>query len=136
MSTLKFYPEHPTAEKTHLIETTKMPLLEQNGPFDVVKLYEEYFNDTQAFFEKYLDKRFMVEGIANKVGPDIHNKPSIELSDRIGGKVYALVIFQSEDHYKKVKVGDKVVVLSNYLVMSNSYGVVMKNSELVTVFKN
>lgn len=136
MSTLKFYPEHPTDEKTHLIETTKMPLLEQDKPFDVVTLYEEYHNDSQVFFENYLDKRFMVEGIANKVGPDIHNKPSIELSDKIGGKIYGLVIFPSEDHYKKVKVGDKVVVLSNYLVMSNSYGIVMKNSELVTVFKN
>lgn len=128
---LKFYPEHPSGAKTHKIETTAMPVLEQDAPFDVKMLCDEFAEDDDAFFEKYLDKRFEVTGIAKKIGPDIHNKPSIEISDSLNGKTYALVIFPTDDHYSKVKPGDKVAVRANYLVMSNWYGTVMKYGELV-----
>lgn len=129
---LKFYPVHPSNAKTHQIETTAMPILEQTAPFDVKTLFEEFAADKTAFLAKYLDKRFQVAGIAKKVGPDIHNKPSIEISDSVNGTTYALVIFPTDDHYKKVSVGDKVVVRANYLVMSNQYGTVMKFSELLS----
>ncbi len=132
---LKFYPKHPSNIKTHIIETKKMPMLTQDGAFDVKALYEEFITDSDAFFDKYTDKRFKVTGIAKKVGADIHNKPSIELSDGIDSKTYALVIFPTDEHYSKVNVGDTVVVCANYLVMSNHYGTVMKCSELVSVKK-
>ena len=32
---IEFYPEHPSDEKTHMIETTVMPILEQDKPFNV-----------------------------------------------------------------------------------------------------
>lgn len=132
---LKFTPRHPSALKTHKIETTAMPLLPQDAPFDVKELYGEFVADEQAFYSKYVDKRFEVVGIAKKVGPDVHNKPSIELSDSVDGQTYALVIFPNEDHYSKVSVGDRVVVRSNYLVMNNLFGVVMKFSELISTEK-
>lgn len=132
---LKFYPKHPSGAKTNLIETTQMPVLEQKFPFEVKTLYEEFVADADDFFSKYVDKRFEVTGIAKKIGPDIHNKPSIEISDAIDGKTYALVIFPTDDHYKRVKAGDTVVVRANYLVMSNHFGTVMKYSELVSVEK-
>ena len=130
---LTFYPKHPSGMKTHKIETTPMPILPQDAPFDVTKLYEEYQADADVFWGKYVDKRFEVTGIAKKIGPDVHNKPSIELSDCVDGKIYALVIFPTDDHYSKVAVGDTVTVRANYLVMSNWFGVVMKYSELVGV---
>lgn len=133
---LEFYPKHPTDEKTHQIETTAMPSLEQSAPFSVKQLCNEFENDNHNFFAKYVDKRFEVTGIATKIGPDIHNKPSIEISDSINGQTYALVIFPTDDHYSKVSVGDRVTVCANYLVMSNLYGIVMKYSELVNVEKN
>lgn len=132
---LKFYPKHPSGMKTNQIETTEMPILEQNAPFGVKTLYEEFVVDADSFFSKYVDKRFEVTGVARKVGPDIHNKPSIEISDRVDGRTYALVIFPSDAHYRKVKVGDTVTVRANYLVMSNHYGTVMKYSELLSVQK-
>lgn len=132
---LKFYPKHPSETKTHQIETTAMPILEQDAPFRVKKLHDEFITDADIFFAKYVDKRFQVTGIAKKVGPDIHNKPSIEISDSIDGQTYALAIFPTDDHYNKVKVGDTVIVRANYLVMSNHYGTVMKYSELVSVEK-
>lgn len=132
---LKFYPEHPSGAKTHLIETTAMPILEQDRPFDVKMLCDEFAADSDSFFAKYTDKRFEVRGIAKKIGPDIHDKPSIELSDRIDGQTCALCIFPTDDHYTKVEVGDTVTVRANYLVMSNHYGTVMKFSELASVEK-
>lgn len=132
---LEFYPKHPSGIKTHKIETKAMPILEQSAPFDVKSLYGEFCSDSDGFFKKYVDKRFCVKGIAKKVGPDIHNKPSVEISDSTDGRTYALVIFPTNDHYKKVCVGDTVTVRANYLVMSNLFGTVMKYSELVSVEK-
>ena len=132
---LKFYPKHPSGMKTHQIETTAMPSLEQNTPFEAKTLYDEFIADADDFFAKYVDKRFEITGIAKKIGPDIHNKPSIEISDSVSGETYALTIFPTDAHYSKVEVGDKVVVRANYLVMSNHYGTVMKYSELVSVEK-
>lgn len=132
---LKFYPEHPSGTKTHQIETLAMPILKQNSPFDVKMLCNAFSEDEDSFFATYVDKRFEVTGIAKKVGPDIHNKPSIEISDSVGGQTYALAIFTTEDHYRKVAVGERVVVRANYLVMSNWFGTVMKYSELVDVEK-
>lgn len=132
---LTFYPEHPSNEKTRQIETTDMPELQQEAPFDVLALYNEFSADLKAALEVYEDKRFEVTGIAVKVGPDVHNKPSIEISDSADGQCYALVIFPTDDHYSKVSVGDKVTVRANYLVFSNWFGVVMKHSELVEVTK-
>lgn len=128
---LEFYPKHPSGIKTHRIETTAMPLLAQTAPFAVKALCDEFSADADGFYKKYVDKRFCVTGVAKKVGPDIHNKPSIELSDCMDGQTYALVIFPTDEHYSKVSVGDTVTVRANYLVMSNRYGTVMKYSELV-----
>lgn len=133
--TLTFYPEHPSAAKTHQIETTAMPVLEQDKPFAVKTLYSEFIADADSFYAKYVDKRFEVTGIAKRVGPDIHNKPSIEISDCVNGQTYALVIFPTDEHYHQVAIGDTVVVRANYLVMSNHYGTVMKFSELAEVAK-
>lgn len=132
---LKFYPVHPSDKKTHLIETTAMPLLAQSTPFAVKSLCDEFNVDADSFFSKYSDKRFDVTGIAKKIGPDIHNKPSIEIADRRNGQTYALVIFPSDAPLRKVSVGDTVIVRANYLVMSNHYGTVMKFSELISVSK-
>ncbi len=132
---LIFYPKHPSGMKTNKIETTPMPILPQSTPFDVKALYGEYTADADAFLGKYVDKRFEVTGIAKKVGPDVHNKPSIEISDCVTGQTYALVIFPTDDHYSKVAVGDTVTVRANYLVMSNLFGTVMKFSELISVEK-
>lgn len=132
---LEFYPKHPSNLKTAKIETKPMPKLSQKEPFDVKTLFDEFCDNSNEFFARYVDKRFCVTGIAKKVGPDIHSKPSIELSDTANGKTYALVIFPTDEHYGKVQVGDTVTVCANYLVMCNLFGTVMKYSELISVKK-
>ena len=128
---IQFYPAHPSNEKTHHIENNPLPVLEQEKPFPVKDFCMEFVADADDFFAKYVDKRFEVIGIAKKVGPDAHNKPSIEIAESLGGQTYALTIFPNDDHYSKVSVGDTVVVRGNYLVLCNRYGIVMKHSELV-----
>lgn len=130
---LMFYPRHPSDAKTAQIETTDMPLLPQSAPFDVAALDQAFSTDLNAALKIYEDRRFEVTGIAQKVGPDIHHKPAIQLSDGVDGRCHALVIFPTDDHYRKVSVGDRVTVRANYLVFSNWFGVVMKHSELVDV---
>lgn len=128
---LTFYPKHPSDSKTHKIETTPMPILPQERPFEAKTLCEEFRTDLDGALAIYEDKRFEVTGIAVKIGPNIHHKPSIEISDEADGQCYTLCIFPSADFYDQVSVGDRVTVRANYLVMSNWYGVVMKHSELV-----
>lgn len=130
-----FYPEHPSPEKTHHIETTALPVLQQEKPFAIEAFCNEFARDADGFFGKYVDKRFVVTGVAKKVGPDPHNKPSIQLSDAADGQTYALLIFPDDAHYQQVQEGDRVVVCGNYLVMCDLYGIVMKRCRLVAVEK-
>lgn len=132
---LTFYPKHPSNMRTMLIEKKPMPILPQVAPFGAKSLFDAFSADLHGALAIYEDKRFEVTGVAVKVGTDVHNKPSIELSDCVGGQTYALTIFPTDDHYSKVSVGDKVTVRANYLVFSNWFGVVMKHSELVSVEK-
>lgn len=128
---LFYYTEHPSNVKTFFIESFPMEELEQKEPFEIKALCGEFQSDVGSAYNKYLDKRFEVTGVVKTVGPDVHNKPSIELTDKDGRECYALCIFPSDDIYDTVKVGDTVTVSANFLVMTNWYGVVMKHSEIV-----
>lgn len=132
---LNFHPFHPTSEKTKLIETTFMPLIKQDNPFNAKDIFEELTNDFEKNIIKYNDKRFEVEGIVKYVGDDIHYKPSIQVSNKSDGDCYVLTVFPNNDFYDKVFIGDKVVIRGNYLVLSNQFGVVLKNSELTEIIK-
>lgn len=128
---LVYYTDHPSSIKTFFIESFPMTELEQDSPYEIKALCSEFQNDVGSACEKYLDKRFEVTGVVKTVGPDVHNKPSIELSDSVSGECYALCIFPSDDIYDEVSVGDTVTVRANFLVMTNWYGIVMKHSEIV-----
>lgn len=128
---LFYYTEHPSNVKTFFIESFPMEELEQKEPFEIKAPCGEFQSDVGSAYNKYLDKRFEVTGVVKTVGPDVHNKPSIELTDKDGRECYALCIFPSDDIYDTVKVGDTVTVSANFLVMTNWYGVVMKHSEIV-----
>lgn len=130
---VKFFPAHPTGERLRLIETTPLPTKAQSAPYVAKTLADEFRADLNAALAEYQGTRFEVTGLAVKVGPDIHQKPSIELSDCADGACHVLCVFPNDEHYKKVAVGDTVTVRGNYLVMSDQFGVVLKFSELVSV---
>jgi hypothetical protein len=132
---LTYYHTHPSGIKMFRIEKTNMPLLKQNAPFEIKTLYDEFTEDIEGALKKYEDKRFEVTGIATRIGLDIHQKPSIEISNEVTGECYALLIFPTDGFFGKVNVGDRVTVRANYLVTCNWFGVVMKHSVLIHIEK-
>lgn len=130
-SKLVYYTDHPSGVKTFFIENFPMTELEQDEPYEIKTLCSEFQSDVGSAYTKYHAKRYEVTGVVKTVGPDVHNKPSIELSDSVDGECYALCIFPNDDIYDEVSVGDTVTVKANFLVMTNWYGIVMKYSEIV-----
>ena len=132
-----FYPCHPSPERTHEIQSTPSPMLEgQTAPFEAAWLRKAFDLDPQGSLAIYRDKRFDVSGIAIWAGLDPHGLPTVQLSDRLGGVCYAHCIFPQEDILEQVKQGDRVVIRSNYLVLSRRFGVVMKFSQLLSKEEN
>lgn len=107
------------------------PVLTQNSPFDAKELFTHFCENFEDALLTCRDKRFEATGIASKIGPDIHGKPSIEVSDCVGGHCHVLFVFASEESYKDVAVGDTVTCRGNYLGVTNEFGVVMKRSEVL-----
>ena len=128
-----FYPVHPSPEKTHQIQSGPSPMLVgQEAPFEAAQLRRAFDDDPQGSLAVYQDKRFDVTGIAIWVGLDPHGLPTVQLSDSVGGACYAHCIFPEDGILSQVKPGDRVVIRSNYLVLSRRFGVVMKFSELLS----
>ncbi len=144
MSIEKLIPEQPRPtpeeqtkrmERVAYFEKNDCPTFAQDEPLDAKAVYEEFVEHYDVAAEKYYEKRIEMFGIASKIGPDIHGKPSIELSDRVGGHCYALYIFQNDDFYCKVSLGDTVVCRGNFLRAREPFGAVLKKSELLEVRK-
>ena len=128
-----FYPCHPSPEKTRQIQSTPSPMLEgQTAPFGAGDLIKAFDKDPESSLAAYQDKRFDVSGTVIWTGLDPHNLPTVQLSDTADGACRAHCIFPGDDILKQVKPGDRVVIRSNYLVLSRRFGVVMKFSELLS----
>ena len=101
---LEFYPKHPSPIKTHKIQTSPMPMLEgQTAPFDATELCAKFENDLNGCLALYEDKRFDVTGIAIWVGRDIHDLPTVQLSDKVDGKCCSHCIFPKADILEQVR---------------------------------
>ena len=128
-----FYPCHPSPEKTHQIQSAPSPMLEgQSAPFEAAELRRSFDRDPEGSLATYQEKRFDVAGIVIWAGLDPHNLPTVQLSDAVDGTCYAHCIFPEDHILKLVTPGDRVVIRSNYLVLSRRFGVVMKFSELLS----
>lgn len=125
------YSVKPGAEKAEQAETTLFSPLEQTAPFEAKELHEEFFRSPEESLSRFDRRRFEVSGVASKIGRDIHGQPSIELSDAAGGRCYVLCVFQNDGEYAGAKVGDRVSVRGNYLVIRDDYGIVLKRCELI-----
>lgn len=128
-----FYPERPSDETIIRSSTTISSRLPQEAPFDVKRLRMEFDKDLPGALETYHDRRFEITGIVSKVGADYHSTPGFVLSDSVDGENCAVCGFQNSEVYDRISIGDRVVVRGNYLVLSNWFGLVMKNCELVKV---
>ena len=128
-----FYPCHPSPEKTRQIQSVPSPMLPgQAAPLEAAALRRAFDSDPEGSLATYQDRRFDVTGIVIWAGLDPHGLPSVQLSDGTGGACCAHCIFPEDGILKQVKPGDRVVIRSNYLVLSRRFGVVMKFSELIS----
>ena len=96
-------------------------------------LFEAARRDVEGTARKYADGPVTVKGIAVSVGPDIHNLPSVGLSDRIGGTVYVHCVLPDGDFSKLegLETGREVTLRGNYLLYST--GEVFGNDEMVVL---
>ena len=122
------YPKHPQGELMHRIEFDIMPALQQETAVKAADLYKEFEADTDLAEQKYAYYRLNVEGVASKVQFDVHNKPSVELSDQVGGKCFVLCVFNDPGILDVVTPGENVTIRGNYLIASSLFGIVLKNA--------
>ena len=104
-----------------------------NDAVSAVDLFNTAKQDVEGTARKYADGPLTVRGVAVTVGPDIHNLPSIGLSDRDGGAVYAHCVLDEGDAsgLNRVKTGQEVVIRGSYLLFST--GEVFGNDEMVVL---
>lgn len=126
---------NPSTLKILIRSRLNASILKQEEPLDVKILYNDFVKDYTKVEKIYDKKRFEIIGIVTHIGPDIHNKPSIQLSDKEDGENYALCVFNSKKMQDGVKTGDKIICKGNYLVMRHRFGIVLKKSEIVKVLK-
>lgn len=119
------------SENASVILERDFEVLSQDKAFEAKELFEEFCEKFEKTLEVCRDKRFEVSGVAAKMGLDIHGKPSVELSDCSDGRCYVLCVFESEDAYQNVMVGDRILCRGNYLGVTNEFGVVLKRSEIL-----
>lgn len=81
----------------------------------------------------YYGKDVIISGVVIRVGPDMYGLPSIELSDKPGGKMCVLCLLPTLDYLKlrKVSKGDEVKISGEARGLHNNDFVVVKHSRLV-----
>lgn len=99
-----------------------------SGPVQAKDLYFQFKESERDSVRAYGKNPIAVSGIVTYAGPDIHRLPSIELSDRKGGRTYVLCVFPSFDDIDDVAVGDTVTLSGIFHIMSSSDSVVLKQS--------
>ncbi len=98
----------------------------------VKDLYDEFKPDVQSVSKKYEGADITVTGVVTYKGPDIHNTPSIELSDVSGGKSYVLVVVNSSSQLDEVAVGETVTMSGNFHIFGSDDWVVLKQGVILT----
>ena len=98
-----------------------------------VELFETAKKDPAGTARKYEGSPVSVKGIAVSVGADIHNLPSVALSDKAGGTVYVHCVLPDDDFagLEGLEAGQEVTLRGNYLLYST--GEVFGNDEMVVL---
>lgn len=118
-------------EVVMVAEASDFPAVEQDRPIAVKAMYQDFVADFEGAENQYWKKRAEIVGVARKVGPDIHNKPCVELSDSVDGECYAACVFKSADVFSKVSVGDTVICRGNLSGIVEPFGMVFKKCEVI-----
>jgi hypothetical protein len=76
------------------------------------ELYDAFKEDEDAALKQYGKTKVTIKGFAVFVGPDVYALPSVELSEKKGGKSRILCVLPFSDYLKlrKVSKGDEVTL--------------------------
>lgn len=86
--------------------------MKDNSIIAVKELYDAFKKDEKMAKEKYVGKTMTIKGFVVYTGPDVYALPSVELSEKKGGKSRSLCVLPFSDYLKlrKVSKGDEVVI--------------------------
>lgn len=105
--------------------------LEENADSSTAK---ELFDWAHSLDEEQMDalekESLTATGVVTYIGLDIHGLPSIRLSDSVDGLCYVHPCLRSETEYNGIQVGDTVTVTGCFHILSNDWGVVLKDSRV------
>ena len=82
----------------------------------------------EAALDAMVDQPLTATGIVTYIGKDIHGLPSFRLSDSVDGNCYVHACVKSEEEYTGVQVGDTITVTGDFHILSDDWGVVLKQS--------
>ncbi|MDR2919028.1 MAG: OB-fold putative lipoprotein [Tannerella sp.] len=87
-------------------------IVAQDSIITAKELYDEFKKDEAAATQKYGNKTITIKGFAVFVGPDVYALPSVELSEKKGGKSRILCVLPFSDYLKlrKVSKGDEPII--------------------------
>lgn len=99
-----------TNETNEMNET--VDITAQDSIIAAKDLYDAFKKDEANAREQYADKTITLKGFAVFVGPDVYALPSVELSEKKGGKSRILCVLPFSDYLKlrKVSNGDEVII--------------------------
>ncbi len=95
------------AQTTKSMETEK-----QNSPIAAKELYDAFAKDKAQAEKEYRLQTMKISGFVTYVGPDPYTLPSIELSEKKGGKSRVLCVLPFSDYFqlRRVSKGNEVVM--------------------------
>ncbi len=114
---------------------------ETNQPDSIIpaqELYDTFKRDEAGATKKYGKQIITIKGYAVFVGPDVYALPSVELSEKKGGKSRILCVLPFSDYLKlrKVSKGDEVTLtgeVRGYYEKGDK--VLLKQCEIVETIK-
>ncbi len=87
-------------------------MTQKDSTITAKELHDAFKTDQDAATQKYGGKTITITGYAVFVGPDVYALPSVELSEKKGGKSRILCVLPFSDYLKlrKVPKGDQPVI--------------------------
>lgn len=95
---------------TTISETNEMNT--QDSIITAKALYDAFKKDKVAAEKQYVNKTITIKGFVVYAGPDVYTLPSVELSEKKGGKSRTLCVLPFSDYLKlrKVSKGDEATI--------------------------
>lgn len=104
-----------------------------NASSNAPAIWSKYDKNPDKYKATYSGATETATGVVTYIGRDSHGTPSMEISDKAGGKSYVLGVFGSYDEMASASVGDTVTITGSFHIMSSENMVVLKRCKILQV---